>query len=592
MLPLVILVPLIVAMAAVAAGRSRDAKYIALLASLASLALLPLALGSGTESVGWLSVGGVALNITTSAASINAVLMLAVLLIAPVVLLYSFGSVVLPSEQRRFYLEMLAFEAAMLAFAMSGGFVLLFIAWMSLSVTSYLLIGFWNGRESANRAARKSATIVLIGDLALLGAMAILFGAFGTLDFGGIIGAVQGGAHMPVSAAVLLTIAVLAKSAQFPFHEWLPDAVEGPASISAFLNSGAAVRAGAFAAILLFPLFSASGSLAVLFYAGLITVALSTLNAARERRISRVLAYSTAQGIGLALMAIGSGALVAAVYFMFAQSFYGALLFLGAGIGANANGKEDLDDIRGLRQNRVLYLTVLFGVLSLAGLVPFSGFFANLGIGSSLGTNLAAYAFVSLVSLATSFYIIRWLVLQTKKTDRASTLLNYDAVPRSTKLVLALLAVGTVAAGAAFFMLPGLIGAGVPNQTPMAVLQADANYAGVETIAVAVGAALGYLVYRQKKKSSAVARPRRLADVAYTAGLTNAVYAGLAAFALALGDGVNYFDAAVNGMFDALGHAFVKSGNAVKRVASGKTSAYVAVFAVGALLLVLALVIA
>src|SRR5271157_5317210 len=188
MLPLVILVPLIVAVAAVAIGRSSTAKYIALLASLVSLALFPCASG-GTESVGWVAMGGVSLGITTSMAPINGVLLLAVLLVAPVVFLCSFGFMRLPSDQRRVYLQMLAFETAMLAFAMAGSFVLLFIAWEILSVNSYLLIGFRNGSDGANRAARKAITMVLIGDLALMGAMAILLGAFGTLEFGGIIGA-------------------------------------------------------------------------------------------------------------------------------------------------------------------------------------------------------------------------------------------------------------------------------------------------------------------------------------------------------------------------------------------------------------------
>src|SRR5271157_4909707 len=310
MLPLVLLVPLVVAIAAIAASRSRkSAKYVALGASLASLALFPLVSG-GTESFGWLSLGNAALDITVSVAPINSLLLLIVLLIGPIVLLYSFGFMEFPSEQRRFYLEMLAFEAAMLAFAMSGSFVLLFIAWEFLSVTSYLLIGFWNVREGANRAARKAVTMVLIGDLALIGAMAILLVTFGTLDFSGIAGAAQG-VQVPLSAVALLIVAILAKSAQFPFHEWLPDAMEGPAPVSAFLHSSTMVKAGVFVSILLFPLFASSGTLPVLFYVGLVTVILSTLNAMRERKIKRVLAYSTVQELGLMLMAVGSGALLA-----------------------------------------------------------------------------------------------------------------------------------------------------------------------------------------------------------------------------------------------------------------------------------------
>jgi len=591
MLPLVLLVPLVVAIAAIAASRSRkSAKYVALGASLASLALFPLVSG-GTESFGWLSLGNAALDITVSVAPINSLLLLIVLLIGPIVLLYSFGFMEFPSEQRRFYLEMLAFEAAMLAFAMSGSFVLLFIAWEFLSVTSYLLIGFWNVREGANRAARKAVTMVLIGDLALIGAMAILLVTFGTLDFSGIAGAAQG-VQVPLSAVALLIVAILAKSAQFPFHEWLPDAMEGPAPVSAFLHSSTMVKAGVFVSILLFPLFASSGTLPVLFYVGLVTVILSTLNAMRERKIKRVLAYSTVQELGLMLMAVGSGALLAAVYFFFAQSFYKALLFLSAGTSMKANGKEDLDEIGGLTQNRIAYFTTIFGVLSLAGFVPFGGFFVNLGLASSFGTNLAVYAFISLISLATSFYIFRWFTLQTKKTSRAATTLNYRTIPKSMACCLVLLAGATAVSGAAFFVLPGFIGGGASasllGTTP---LQANAYDAAIETAVVAAGAFLGYFVYGKRKRGAARAPLGSPYDKAYAARAMNAVYAYVASFVLVLGDGIGYFDSAVSGAFDALGHAVMKSGNSARRVASGEINTYVVIFAVGMVLLLLAMAI-
>lgn len=588
---MILLAPLIAAIVAVAVSRShRAAKYIALGASLVSLALFPLVSG-GTESIGWLTVGGVGLNVTTSVAPINSLLLLAVLLIGPVVLLYSFGFMEFPSEQRRFYLEMLAFETAMLAFAMSGSFVLLFIGWEFLSVTSYLLIGFWNGRDGANRAARKAITMVLVGDLALVGAMAILIVAFGTLEFSGILGAVQGGAALPLSAVALLMVAIFTKSAQFPFHEWLPDAMEGPTPVSAFLHSSTMVKAGVFVAILLFPLFSASGTLPILLYVGLATVVLSTLNAMRERQIKRVLAYSTVQELGLMLAAVGSGSLLAAAYFLFAQSFYKALLFLTAGASMKANGKENLDEVGGLKQNRIVYVTALFGVLSLAGFVPFGGFFANLGLASSLGTNFAVYAFVSVISLATSFYILRWFTLQTKKTGRASTALNYRTVPRSMACGLVLLAGATLISGAAFFLIPGFVGNGAAGLLSGTTLQVNIYGAAIETAIVATGSFMGYSVYRQKKKAATKLTLGNLADRAYTARIMNAVYANVAAFVLVLGDGINYFDTAVIGLFDVLGRGAMGLGNSAKRAATGEINTYVVILAVGMLLLILALAI-
>jgi NADH-quinone oxidoreductase subunit L len=591
MFPLIVLLPLIAAIIAVAVSRNHGtAKYIALAGSLVSLALFPF-LSSGTARVGWLEIGGAALGITATLAPLNSLLLLAVLLIGPLVLLYSFGFMDVPSEQRRFYLEMLAFEAAMLAFAMSGNFVLLFIAWEFLSVTSYLTIGFWNWRDGANRGARKAITLVLIGDLALLGAMVILFSVFGTLEFSGIVGAMAV-TRMPLSAAALLVIAVLSKSAQFPFHEWLPDATEGPAPALAFLNSSTMVKAGVFAAIALFPLFSAAGMLPVLFYAGLVTAALGTLNAVMERRINRVLAYSTMQGLGLMLMAVGSGALLAAAYFLFMQSFYTALLFLCTGVGTRANGKDNLFEMGGLTRNRIAYFTALFGALSLAGFVPFGGFFANMSLAGSFTTNLAAYAFISLIGLGTSFYIFRWFVPQTKKTSRVSVAVNYAAVPKSMSLSAILLAGATLISGAAFFIIPGYVN-GAPSLGPAwGTLQASGYCAASVTAVALAGAAMGYLVYRQKKKSALRAPSNNLTGAGYAANAMNSVYAYLAAFVLAFGDGIDRFDSAMNGAFDGLGHAVMLSGNSVKRAASGEINTYVVIFAVGMLLLILAVAIA
>ena len=591
MIPLILLVPLIAAMAAIAFIRShRFAKYAALGASAASLALFPLVSG-GTESFGWLPLGNAALDMTFTVAPINSLLMLVVLLIGPAVLLYSFGFMDVPSEQRRFYLEMLAFEAAMLAFSMSGSFVTLFVAWEFLSVTSYLLIGFWNRKEGANRAARKAVTMVLIGDLAMVGAMAVLLSTFGTLEFSAILAGTPG-VQVPLSAIALLIVAILTKSAQFPFHEWLPDAMEGPAPVSAFLHSSTMVKAGAFVAMLLFPLFLSSGALPALFYIGLITVVLGTLDAMMEKQIKRVLAYSTVQELGLMLVAVGSGAVVAAAYFFFVQSFYKALLFLGAGASMKANGKENLDEVGGLTQNRLVYLTMLFGVLSLAGFVPFGGFFANLGLAYSFMTNLAVYAFITLISLATSFFIFRWFTLQTRRTSRSGTVLNYSTIPRSMTCGMIALAAATLASGAVFFAFPGLMTEGTsPNfASGSAPLQANAYGAVIETAAVAAGAFVGYSVYK-KGKAARLGGARSAFGKAYAAKAVNAAYSYVASFVLVLGDGISYFDAAIGGAFDTLGHAVMKSGNSAKRVASGEINTYVIIFAVGMVLLILAMAI-
>ena len=142
----------------------------------------------------------------------------------------------------------------------SGDFVVLIAAWELLSVASYLLTGFYGGRDRANAAARKLITVMLIGDLALVASAIIIFGTFGTLEFAGILGALSS-TKVPISAALLLVIAVMTKSAQFPFSGFLPDAVEGPEPAVTLLHGGSLAFSGAFIAILLMPIIASAGML-------------------------------------------------------------------------------------------------------------------------------------------------------------------------------------------------------------------------------------------------------------------------------------------------------------------------------------------
>ena len=350
--PFTLLLPLLTAILVIILDRNRGhAKYVALAGSVASLALLPF-IDSGTIAFDWFTAGGLQVNIVASVAPLNYMLLLIVTLIGVLVFLYSFEFMSLPSEWKRYYIEMLAFEAAMLAFAMAGNFILFFIAWEFLSLTSYLLIGFWHSRDRAIAAARKTITIILIGDVCLLASMVMLQSTFGTLTFSGIIGGL-GSTAFPGAVGLLLVIAIATKSAQFPFHEWLPDAMEGPTPVSAYLHSSTMVKAGVFASIVLAPILYMGGAMPFLFAIGMLTALFGMFNAMREKHIKRVLAYSTVQELGLMFMAVSSNALLAAAYFFFAQSFYKALLFFSSGVVMKSNDdKEDLDELSGIKKEQ------------------------------------------------------------------------------------------------------------------------------------------------------------------------------------------------------------------------------------------------
>ncbi len=591
MLPILIILPLLAAILIIAASGGRRyayAKYLALAASLASLLMLPL-ISTGEYNLSWISVGQAYLPISFAIAPINLILLSIVLLVGPLVFLYSFGYMKLPSEQRRFHVEMLAFESAMLVFAMSGNMVTLFIAWEFLSVTSYLLIGFWHRKHAAALAARKAITIILIGDVALVAAIALLWNAAGTLQFSQIGAMMVHGSSLgyPLYAAsILIAIAIMTKSAQFPFQEWLPDAMEGPTPVSAFLHSSTMVKAGAFLVIILYPIFQYSGTRWLLFASATITVLISTLNAMKETGIKRILAYSTTQELGLMIMAAASGAILASLYFFIVQSFYKALLFFNAGAVMESTNKNDIREIRGMSSNKAMYLTVIVGVASLAGFFPFSGFFSGTALASSFSLNLYTFAFISLIGFSTSFFIFRWMLFPSRKPEPSQTNQRLN-VPRPMLAAMALAAVLALASVAAFFMLPGYINSYSYYLSSFAKASAlrlgGFSAATVETVLAVAGASASYLVFR---KSLSLRSPE-ISALVNNSRLFNPLYGFFASGVSWLGDGIKSFDTSLDMLFEHVGSLTLGFGRQARLASSGSINTYVAISAVAiAILLV------
>jgi NADH:ubiquinone oxidoreductase subunit 5 (subunit L)/multisubunit Na+/H+ antiporter MnhA subunit len=586
MIAVIVLLPLLLGMLAVALIRSMSKiRYAAIIAGAASLALLPL-VNYGTTTLPWLLIAGSDIGVTISLTPLSLMLLSIVLLIGLFVLIYSAGYMESVLDHRRFYLEMLAFEAAMATFAVSGNFITLFIAWEFLSLTSYLLIGFLHNRNSAIRAARKALTIVFIGDLTLIGSIVLFWHVFGTLEFAQII-SMAGAVHSIdlYIAVLLLLIAIFTKSAQFPFHEWLIDAMEGPTPVSAYLHSSTMVKAGVFAAILLYPLFAAPDVSWIIFTASAVTLVLSTLAAAREMHVKKVIAYSTIQELSIMMLAISSGAVLAAIYFFFVQSFYKALLFFGSGVAMEATGRENLDEVNGFGARKLAYLSTLFGVLSLAGFVPFSGFFSNTGISSSLTGNLPAYALLSGVAVLTSFYIVRWFSYLSRNDKRsASYAPNYLTMPRSMVYPMAVLAALTLAASAVFFSISTFLSAGsylsyLPVQSPLSISATDG---ALFTVLIAVGAVLSYMVYYRRSIKSGIGSLNR---IIYTGPIMNWSYHVVAVITSGLSAGISEFDSRLNDFFDSMGITTVRAGYGIRRVSVGSINTYAAIFILGILAL-------
>ncbi len=587
MLALVVIVPLIAAILGIAAVKDpKKAKYIAVAGSIISFASVAL-VGYGTATIPWLSVGVHVFNISISVTPLNYLLLFLVLLVGVFVMVYSVGYMTTLSEHRRFFLEIIAFQTAMAVFAVSGNFITLFFAWEFLSLTSYLLIGFWNHRDSANRAARRSLTIIFIGDLALLGSIIMFWSAFGTLEFSSIISMLSSVHPAGVSiASMLLLIAIFTKSAQFPFHEWLIDAMEGPTPVSAFLHSSTMVKAGVFVAIILAPIFYVGGTDGFMVAIGIVTAVIATVAAAREMHIKKVIAYSTIQELSIMLVAAGSSFILPAIYFFFAQTFYKALLFFSSGVSMESTGKENLNDMYGLRSSKILYASTIFGVLSLAGFIPFSGFFASSLIGTSLLSNTVVYAIMLGISMLTSFYIFRWVSFQARTTKSVEITANYMSTPASMKYPIALLAAFTLLASAFIIYMPGFLNYGgylnylsIPNSVNLSIQDGI-----LFTILVSAGAALAYLVYYKNIiKFSA----KSMDIFLYTRPIMNLIYRVFTMVTYGIAEGASVFDSYLSDGFDMLGRLTYRSGYILRRASVGDINMYALIFIIGIIALLI-----
>ena len=573
MLPFLLIAPLVLAVALIALLPSNSLpRYLALAGTVASLVLL-LFVHYGAFDVGWFSIGGASMGFSASITPVSMLLLAIVLLIAPAIFFYSFGYMKKPSEQRRYYIEMLIFETAMLVFAMSGNYITLFAAWEFLSLMSYMLIGFYKEKTSAARSARKAISTVLIGDIAIIAAIAIIWTATGSFS----IGAIPSNPEYLLAAALLLCVAILTKSAQFPFQEWLPDAMEGPTPVSAFLHSSTMVKAGVFAFIILYPLFSAAHILYLFMILSAITILISTLGAAKEMQIKRVIAYSTTQELGLMIFAASIGSITAALYFFLVQSFYKSLLFFSSGAVMEATNEESLDKTAGLRENRLIFLTTAIGVLSLAGFVPFSGFFGSIGISSS-ATSFAVYAFLSIIGFSTSFFIIRWVLLASKKTENDEAKLAYRRMPKSMIASMVFLAMLAILSSAAFFYMGSFLSSSAYYlQKYMTVLGFKPYDIVIETVLAFLGLFVSYYAFSHKKR---IAGP--LTHIIHNSDVFNILYFYSAEAILVVSEGISIFDRSLSGAFEGLGIGTALLGKEMRRLVAGDINAYVFVLIVTA----------
>ena len=275
------------------------------------------------------------------------------------------------------------FAASMLTIILSDSFLLLYVAWELVGVCSYLLIGFWHERPAAREAAKKAFIVTRIGDVGLLIGILLLWHEVGTFSMTDAFAAVQAGTMsegVTIAAALLLFLGAMGKSAQIPFHVWLPDAMEGPTPVSALIHAATMVVAGVFLVARAFPLFEAYGGVPLLVVAivGLVTALVTATIALVATDIKRILAYSTVSHLGLMMLSLGAFGYTAAIFHLLAHGFAKALLFLGSGSVIHSTEEQEISKLGGLR--RVMPITTIvfaIGAMSLGGIPILAGFWSK-----------------------------------------------------------------------------------------------------------------------------------------------------------------------------------------------------------------------
>ncbi len=342
-------------------------------------------------------------------------------LVTTISLLVQIFSVFYMSEDRdrpRYFAFMSLFSFSMIGLVLSHNLLQTFMFWELVGISSYLLIGFWFEKESASQAARKAFLMTRLADLGFFLGIIILFLTLGTLELSALrpetLTLTLSGPLITL-IGMLIFSGVMGKSAQVPFHLWLPDAMEGPTPVSALIHSATMVAAGVFLLARVFDIFAASElTLRIVLIFGTLTAFLAATLAAVQRDIKRILAYSTISQLGLMTMAMGAGAFAAGIFHLTTHAFFKSLLFLTAGVWIHRYKTNDILEIgmHGARREAGVFLVLIVGLASLSGLFPFSGFFSKDIILHELMSHRFPFYIVGLlIAFLTAFYSSRLLAV-------------------------------------------------------------------------------------------------------------------------------------------------------------------------------------
>jgi NADH-quinone oxidoreductase subunit L len=356
--------------------------------------------------------------------NVTVIMMFAVALISMLVHIFSIGYMEGDKRYNRYFAYLGIFTFSMSGIVLTHNVLMMYIFWELVGLSSYLLIGFWYEKKSASDAAKKAFIVNRIGDIGMFTGILILYTTYHTFTFQTVFHQISQGV-LPFNSesgltlmGILLFCGAIGKSAQFPLHVWLPDAMEGPTPVSALIHAATMVAAGVYFVVRMFPLLSGS-ALFVIAVIGALSAFIPATIALTQNDIKKVLAYSTISQLGYMIMALGVGAYKFAFFHLITHAFFKALLFLGSGSVIHAmHHEQDIRNMGGLRKKMpITYATFLIASLAISGVPLFSGFLSKDGIlaGTFAFGYITGQWFFAIVgyfvALLTAFYMFRLVIL-------------------------------------------------------------------------------------------------------------------------------------------------------------------------------------
>ena len=337
---------------------------------------------SGETSTNWLSIGGLQVDFGLKLDALSMMMLLVVTGVGGAIHIYSYGYMHEDRSKARFFAFMSLFTFSMLGIVLANNFLMMFIAWELVGVSSYLLIGFWFEKPSAGDAAKKAFIVNRLGDFGFLAGILMVWGILGSLNFSALQNSIVSNpaalGAMATIGGLLIFCGAAGKSAQFPLHVWLPDAMEGPTPVSALIHAATMVAAGVYMLCRTLFLYTPD-ALHVISYIGGFTALLAALIAVQQNDIKRIIAYSTLSQLGYMVMAVGLNGPTPAMFHLTTHAFFKALLFLSAGsVIIGMHHEQDIWQMGNLRKKMpITFWTFLIGALALSGIPPFAGFYSK-----------------------------------------------------------------------------------------------------------------------------------------------------------------------------------------------------------------------